>query len=40
VLHLLILGAAGKLLAEAAAIVIVTPLNFLGDRLWSFRHRA
>jgi putative flippase GtrA len=40
VLHLLILGGVGKLLAQAAAIVIVTPLNFLGNRLWSFRHRA
>jgi len=40
VLHLLILGGAGKLVAQAAAIVIVTPLNFLGNRLWSFRHRA
>jgi putative flippase GtrA len=40
VLHLLILGGAGKLAAQAAAIVIVTPLNFLGNRLWSFRHRA
>lgn len=40
VLHVLILGGAGKLAAQAAAIVIVTPLNFLGNRLWSFRHRA
>ena len=40
VLHLLILGGTGKLVAQAAAIVIVTPLNFLGNRLWSFRHRA
>ena len=27
----------GKLVAEAAAIVLVTPLNFLGNKLWSFR---
>jgi putative flippase GtrA len=40
VLHLLILGGADKLLGQAAAIVIVTPLNFLGNRLWSFRHPA
>jgi putative flippase GtrA len=39
VLHLLILGGAGKLVGQAAAIVVVTPLNFLGNRLWSFRHR-
>ena len=28
---------AGKLAAQAAAIVIVTPLNFVGNKLWSFR---
>jgi putative flippase GtrA len=27
----------GKLLSEALAIVLVTPLNFLGNKLWSFR---
>jgi putative flippase GtrA len=25
--------------AQAIAIVVATPLNFLGNRLWSFRHR-
>src|SRR5690242_13094792 len=39
VLHLLILSGADKLVAQAIAIVSVTPLNFLGNRLWSFRHR-
>jgi putative flippase GtrA len=24
-------------LAQAIAIVLVTPLNFLGNKLWSFR---
>ncbi|HET7573078.1 MAG TPA: GtrA family protein [Gaiellaceae bacterium] len=37
VLHLLISFGAGKLAAQAAAIVIVTPLNFVGNKLWSFR---
>jgi|SRR5690349_15110993 len=38
VLHLLIVyGGLGKLLAQAVAIVIVTPLNFVGNKLWSFR---
>ena len=37
-LHLLITFGAGKLLAQAIAIVLVTPLNFIGNRLWSFRH--
>jgi putative flippase GtrA len=38
VLHLLIVyGGLGKLLAQAVAIVVVTPLNFVGNKLWSFR---
>jgi putative flippase GtrA len=28
----------GKIVAQAIAIVLVTPLNFLGNKLWSF-HR-
>jgi putative flippase GtrA len=37
-LHLLIADAAlGKLVAQAVAIVLVTPLNFVGNKLWSFR---
>jgi putative flippase GtrA len=28
---------AGKLPAQALAIVLVTPLNFVGNKLWSFR---
>ena len=41
VLHILIkVGFADhKTVAQAIAIVVVTPLNFLGNRLWSFRHR-
>ena len=27
----------GKIVAQAVAIVLVTPLNFLGNKLWSFR---
>jgi putative flippase GtrA len=39
VLHLLIRYASlGKLPAQAVAIVVVTPLNFVGNKLWSFRH--
>jgi putative flippase GtrA len=26
-----------KLVAQAVAIVVVTPLNFVGNKLWSFR---
>ena len=37
VLHLLIRFGTGKLVAQAIAIVAVTPLNFIGNKLWSFR---
>ncbi|HEX4520998.1 MAG TPA: GtrA family protein [Gaiellaceae bacterium] len=37
VLTLLVSAGAGKISAQAVAIVIVTPLNFLGNKLWSFR---
>jgi putative flippase GtrA len=40
VLDLLISVGAGKLVGQAIAIVVVTPLNFVGNKLWSFRHRA
>jgi len=39
VLHVLISFGAGKLVAQAIAIILVTPLNFVGNRLWSFRTR-
>jgi putative flippase GtrA len=40
VLHLLITyGGLGRLAAQAIAIVLVTPLNFVGNKLWSFRRR-
>jgi putative flippase GtrA len=39
-LHVLIGFGLGKLVAQAIAIVIVTPVNFIGNKLWSFRvHR-
>lgn len=40
VLHLLIQVGAGKLVGQAIAIVLVTPLNFIGNKLWSFRRAA
>jgi putative flippase GtrA len=39
VLHVLITLGAGKLGGQAIAIVLVTPLNFVGNKLWSFRLR-
>ena len=40
VLELLIVLGAGKLPGQAVAIVVVTPLNFVGNKLWSFRRSA
>ena len=37
ILHLLISVGLGKIVAQAVAIVLVTPLNFVGNKLWSFR---
>jgi putative flippase GtrA len=40
ILHLLVVYAGlDKLPAQAVAIVLVTPLNFVGNKLWSFRLR-
>jgi putative flippase GtrA len=38
-LHILVTLGVGKLVGQAIAIVLVTPLNFVGNKLWSFRHR-
>ena len=38
-LRVLVLLGAGKLVGQALAIVLVTPLNFVGNKLWSFRLR-
>jgi putative flippase GtrA len=32
-------GGLGKFLANAIAIPLVTPLNFIGNKLWSFRRK-
>jgi dolichol-phosphate mannosyltransferase len=37
VLRILVEMGVGKILAQAIAIVLVTPLNFIGNKLWSFR---
>jgi dolichol-phosphate mannosyltransferase len=39
VLHLLVSVGLGEVVAQAIAIVLVTPVNFVGNKLWSFRHR-
>jgi putative flippase GtrA len=41
VLDLLVgVGGLDKFIANAIAIVLVMPLNFVGNKLWSFRRRA
>jgi putative flippase GtrA len=37
ILHLLVAVGTGKIVAQAIAIILVTPLNFIGNKLWSFR---
>jgi dolichol-phosphate mannosyltransferase len=39
VLELLVRAGLDKVLAQAIAIVLVTPLNFVGNKLWSFGRR-
>jgi putative flippase GtrA len=39
VLHLLVSADVGEVTAQAIAIVLVTPVNFIGNKLWSFRRR-
>ncbi len=39
VLHLLVRLGTEKVLAQAIAIVLVMPLNFVGNKLWSFGRR-
>jgi len=35
----LVSAGSGKLMAQAIAVVLVTPINFVGNKLWSFRGR-
>jgi putative flippase GtrA len=39
VLRALVELGVGKILAQAIAIILVTPVNFVGNKLWSFRSR-
>jgi putative flippase GtrA len=39
ILHLLVRFGLDKVPAQAIAIVLVTPLNFIGNKVWSFRKR-
>jgi putative flippase GtrA len=37
VLHSLVASGLGEVAAQALAVILVTPLNFVGNKLWSFR---
>jgi putative flippase GtrA len=39
VLHVLVTLGLGEVVAQAIAIVLVTPVNFVGNKLWSFGPR-
>jgi putative flippase GtrA len=38
-LTMFVAAGAGKVVGQAIAIVLVTPINFVGNKLWSFRRR-
>ena len=40
VLYLLVQAGLAEVLAQAVAIVLVTPVNFVGNKLWSFGPRG
>ena len=40
VLHLLVTLGLGEVVAQAIAVVLVTPVNFVGNKLWSFGPRS
>ena len=37
ILHGFVAGGLDEVLAQAIAVILVTPLNFVGNKLWSFR---
>ena len=39
ILSVLVEAGMGKIVSQAIAIVLVTPANFVGNKLWSFRRR-
>ena len=39
ILDVLVMAGLAKIPAQAIAIILVTPLNFVGNKLWSFRRR-
>ncbi len=37
ILHLLVSAGQGKIVGQVIAVIIVTPISFLGNKLWTFR---
>ena len=39
ILDILVRATSGLIFSQAVAVIVVTPLNFIGNKLWSFRDR-
>jgi dolichol-phosphate mannosyltransferase len=37
ILHLFVSAGQGKIMGQVLAVIIVTPISFLGNKLWTFR---
>ena len=37
ILHLLVSAGYGKIVGQVIAVIVVTPISFLGNKLWTFR---
>jgi dolichol-phosphate mannosyltransferase len=37
ILHVLVSAGQGKIMGQIAAVIVVTPISFLGNKLWTFR---
>ena len=37
ILHVLVSAGQGKILGQVAAVIVVTPISFIGNKLWTFR---
>src|ERR1700712_1609093 len=37
ILHVLVSAGQGKIVGQVAAVIVVTPISFIGNKLWTFR---
>jgi putative flippase GtrA len=37
ILHVLVSAGQGKIIGQVAAVIVVTPISFIGNKLWTFR---